>query len=370
MNILIPIFFLSLLVAILLGAHWFLYFSFISFFSLSGNSQKILLGFLIFFGISFILSSILAHWNDNIFFRAYYFLSGAWLGILNNFVLATILIWLIILIARFFNLNLNPVILASPIFVIAFFLSIYGVWNALNPEIKNISVSIPNLPEVWKGKKIIQLSDVHLGHIYREKYIKRIVEKLNNEKPEMVLITGDLFDGMDGNLAPTIKPLENIKTKQGTFFVIGNHETYLGIDNVFRELKNISIKILRDEVIDVSGLKIIGISYPERNEKKDVVKVLESLKKDYFGQPNILLYHTPTNILEIKNQGINLELCGHTHVGQFFPFNLITKLIYRGYDHGLFEMENYTLHTSNGAGTWGPTMRLGNTPEIVVITLR
>ncbi|MFZ2975380.1 MAG: metallophosphoesterase [Candidatus Moraniibacteriota bacterium] len=312
----------------------------------------------------------MAHWNDNIFFRTYYFLSGAWLGILNNLVLSLILIWLIILLGKFFHLDLNPTLLASPILIIAFFLSLYGVWNALNPEIKNISVSIPNLPETWKGKKIIQLSDVHLGHIYREKYIKRIVGKINNEKPEMVLITGDLFDGMDGNLAPIIKPLEGIHASKGTFFVIGNHETYLGLDNVFRELKNIPLKILRDEVVNVSGIKLIGISYPDRNQKKDVVAILESLKKDYFGQPNILLYHTPTNISEIKNQGINLELCGHTHRGQFFPFNLITKLVYHGYDYGLFEMGNYTLHTSNGAGTWGPTMRLGNTPEIVVITLR
>lgn len=370
MNILIPIFFLSLLVAILLGAHWFVYFSTVSFFSVGGNSQKILLGFLIFFGISFILSSILAHWNDNIFFRTYYFLSGAWLGILNNFVLSLILIWLIILLGKFFNLNLNPALLASPILIIAFFLSLYGVWNALNPEIKNISVSIPNLPAQWQDKKIIQLSDVHLGHIYREKYIERIVEKLNKEKPEMVLITGDLFDGMNGNLAPIVKPLENINTPKGIFFIIGNHETYLGLDNVFKELKNTQIKILEDEVVDVNGLKLIGISYPNRGEKKNVVKVLESLKKDYLGKPNILLYHTPTNISEIKNQGINLELCGHTHKGQFFPFNLITKLIYHGYDYGLFKMGDYTLHTSNGAGTWGPTMRTGNTPEIVVITLK
>ena len=243
MNILIPIFFLSLLIAILLGAHWFLYFSFINFFSLSGNSQKILIGFFIFLGLSFIISSFLSHWNDNIFTRAYYFLSGVWLGILNNFVLSAILIWIIILIARFFNLNLNSAILASPILVIAFFLSIYGVWNALNPAIKNISVSIPNLPAQWQGKKIIQISDVHLGHIHRKKFLAKIVEKINGEKPEIVVITGDLFDGMDGNLAPIIKPLEDIQTKQGVFFVTGNHETYLGLENTFRILENSQIKI-------------------------------------------------------------------------------------------------------------------------------
>ena len=370
MNILIPIFFLSVLIAILLGAHWFLYFSLVSFFDISNGLQKSLILLLIFLGISFVISSLLSHWNDNIFSRAYYFLSGVWLGILNNFVLSAILIWLIILIAKSFKLDLNPTLLASPIFLIAFFLSLYGVWNAFNPEIKNISVAIPNLPVEWQGKKIVQLSDVHLGHIYRENFIKKIVDKVNSIKPEIVVITGDLFDGMDGNLGPIIKPLENIQTKQGTFFVIGNHETYLGLDNVFRELKNTRIKILRDEVVDISGLKLIGISYPDRNEKKDVVAVLESLKKDYFGKPNILLFHTPIKILEIKNQGVNLELCGHTHVGQIFPFNLITKLIYHGYDHGLFQMDNYTLYTTNGAGTWGPPMRLGNTPEIVVITLR
>jgi hypothetical protein len=214
------------------------------------------------------------------------------------------------------------------------------------------------------------LSDVHLGHIYREKFIKKVVEKVNSQEPEMVLITGDLFDGMDGNLAPIIQPLEDIRAKAETFFVIGNHETYLGLDNVFREIKNTPLRILRDEVVDINGLKLIGIGYPDRGEKKDIVTVLESLKKDYFGKPNILLFHTPVAISQIKDLGINLELCGHTHRGQIFPFNLITNLLYRGYDYGLFSMGEYTLYTSNGVGTWGPAMRLGNNPEIVVITLK
>ena len=320
--------------------------------------------------MSFIFSSLISHWSDNFLTRGYYLISGAWLGILNNFVLASILIWIIILTSRFFNLSLDLKIIASPIFIIAFFLSIYGIWNAFNPVIKNISVSIPNLPIEWKNKKIIQISDIHLGHIYRKDFLQKIVGKINNERPEMVLITGDLFDGMDGNLTSIISPLENIKTKKGIFFVTGNHETYLGLENTFQTLKNSQLKILRDEVVDVSGIKLIGISYPGHNEKKNISDILKLLKEKYFGKPNILLYHAPTNISEIKNLGINLELCGHTHKGQFFPFNLITHSVYNGYDYGLFKMENYTLYTSNGVGTWGPVMRVGNTPEIVVITLR
>jgi hypothetical protein len=370
MNILIPIFFLILFVTILFGGHWWLYFSLTNFFNITNSSQKILLGTLIFLGLSFVFSSLLAHWSENVFTRIYYLLSGIWLGILNNLILALILIWLIILAGKFFSLPLDNAVIALPILVVSLIISIYGVWNAFNPVIRNIEVTIPNLPKEWQGKKIIQLSDVHLGHIYREKFIKKVVEKVNSQNSEMVLITGDLFDGMDGNLAPIVKPLENIRAKAGAFFVIGNHETYLGLDSVFRELQNTPIKILRDEVVNVNGLKLIGVGYPDRGEKKDITTVLESLKKDYFGKPNILLFHTPVAIAQIKELGINLELCGHTHRGQIFPFNLATSLIYHGYDHGLFQMDNYTLYTSNGVGTWGPAMRIGNNPEIVVINLK
>jgi uncharacterized protein len=369
MSILPIILFLFILIAILFGAHWFLYFSLVNFFNISEGSQKILIGFLIFLGLSFIISSFLSRISENIFTRGYYSLSGIWLGVLNNLFWATILVWLIILAGRFLNWPINSVVLASILFTAAIFISIYGIWNAMHPQLKNITVSISNLPASWKGKKIIQLSDVHLGQINRENFLDSIVQKINSVHPEMILITGDLFDGMDGDLSSFIKPLENIQAPEGTFFITGNHETYLGLDNVFRTLKNTSIKIIDDQVVDIDGLKLIGISYPDRSEQKNIPVVLESLKNNYFGSPNILMYHSPTNISEIKNLGINLELCGHTHDGQILPFNLITKLVYHGYNYGLYPMGNYTLYTTNGAGTWGPAMRIGNKPEVVVITL-
>lgn len=253
---------------------------------------------------------------------------------------------------------------------LSLFYSFWGVWNALHPKIKNVTVAIPNLPSSWKGKKIVQLSDVHLGMIHGQNFMDQVVSQVNSVKPQMVVITGDLFDGMDGQLDSLVAPLDRINAPQGVFFVTGNHETYLGLDEVFATLQNTSVKHLQDEVIDISGLKLIGIDYPSRGEQKKVTDVLEKLKPDYLNQPNILLYHSPTDIDQIKNQGINLELCGHTHRGQLFPFRYVTSLIYHGYDYGLFPMDNYTLYTTNGVGTWGPLMRTGNTPEIVVITLQ
>ncbi len=354
------IIFIILGLVVLGGAHYFLYFSVIRFFQITNALYKnILLAIISFLAVSFVLALFLAHWQENFFTRDFYLKSGFWLGLLVNLILASIIVWLIILVFR----NTNASILAAVFFALALIYSLYGVWNAINPQIKNISVNIPGLPEQWKDKKIIQLSDVHLGIIYKDDFMRSIVEKINSINPEIVAITGDLFDGMDGNLDSLTGSLNDIKAKNGVFFVTGNHETYLGAEKVFAALEKTKVKILKDEVVDLNGLKLIGINY--NNDA-----VFESLKNDFKGRPNILLYHSPTNIDQFKEGGVNLQLSGHTHKGQIFPFGYITKLIYSGYDYGLHQWGNFTIYTTSGAGTWGPTMRTGNTPEIVVITLQ
>ena len=255
-------------------------------------------------------------------------------------------------------------------FGLAFAYSVYGMWNADHPQIKNITVTIPNLPQQWKNKIIVQLSDVHMGHVNRAEFLQRIVAKVNAVHPDMVVITGDFFDGMDGNLQQLVQPLNDLGPEKGIFFITGNHENFLGIDKVFAAFKNTRVHILQDQVVDVGGLKVIGIGYPRRGENKDVVGVLHSLEKDFAGRPNLLLFHAPVHIDEFKNSGVNLQLSGHTHRGQIFPFRYITELVYKGYDYGLHRIGDYTLYTTNGAGTWGPAMRTGNTPEIVVVTLQ
>lgn len=364
------IIFVSLAIVIVFGTHYLLYFSIISLFNITNSHAKnSLLVTISILAVSFIAATLVTMWKENAVTRAFYFLSAFWMGTLVNLILAITAMSIIILASQLVNFNINLPLLGTIFFTLASIYSFWGMWNAMHPEIKNITVTIPNLPEGWKGKKIVQLSDVHLGHVYRDGFMKNIVEKINTIKPEMVVITGDLFDGMDGNLAPLAKPLDDIESRDGVFFVTGNHETYLGVKDVSEALSKTKVRVMQDEVIDVDGLKLIGINYPDQDENKDIVATLKTMEEKFKGFPNIFLYHSPVNIDKFKESGVNLQLSGHTHDGQLFPINYITRMMYKGYDYGLYQMGAYTLYTTNGTGTWGPPMRTGSIPEIVAITL-
>lgn len=357
-------------IGVLFGSHYLLYFSIIHFFSITDKTDaRILLVIIAFLSFSFILSSIIAHIKENLFTRAFYFISGFWLGLLVNLILATFVIWIAVLASSLTGYPINRGPLAVFFFILAFAYSIYGIWNAINPRIKNVSVMIPGLPTDWKNKKIVQLSDLHIGHIHKNTFLEPIIEKVNSMAPDMIVITGDLFDGMDGNFDPPLKIIDEMNPKKGIFFITGNHETFLNTKAVFSALEKTKIRALHDEVLDIDGLKLIGINYPEHGETKDSTEIIEKLKPQFTGKPNILLHHTPVNIDKFKSSGVNLMLSGHTHRGQMFPFQFVTKMLFRGFDYGLRTIGDFTIYTTSGAGTWGPTMRTGNSPEIALITL-
>lgn len=362
---------LAIFLGVLFGAQFFLYVSIVRFFSIIDISNKLVVSMsTAFMPLSFIIASTLAALKENAFTRNFYIFSGVLLGVMANLFLASLAIWMVLWISRVLNISIPIPLLAVAIFSIALVVSLYGVWNTGHPVTKKIVVTIPNLPDTWKGKRIVQLSDVHLGYVYQPAFMERVAAQVDALEPEMVVITGDLFDGMDGNLELSMDPLNAIRSKQGTFFVNGNHETYFGLDKTYALLDKTDIRVLKDEVVDINGLKVIGIGYPERGSRKDVVGTLLALADRWRGHPNILLFHAPTHIDEFAQAGINLQLSGHTHKGQIFPFNFITKIMYKGHDYGLYVNGKYTLYTTNGVGTWGPSMRIGNRPEIVEITLQ
>lgn len=361
---------LCVLLAVLFGIQVFVFFSIETFFSITDDFERLLL----YAGtaaipLGFILASIFGKMHENVITKSFYVLTGILLGIGANIALASLIVWGIFWIfgsSVYFSFPM----LAGILFALAIIASIYGVWNASHPVIKHIEVSIPNLPDIWKGKCVVQLSDIHLGYVYQLNFMRRVVALVNDLHPEAVFITGDLFDGMDGDLEHAVDTIGDIRSQQGIFFVNGNHETYFGLEKSFDLLKRTPVRILKDEVVDVQGLKVIGIGYPKQGEKKDIVRIAESLSSAWKGMPNVLLYHAPTHIQGFQDAGINLQLSGHTHKGQLFPFNLITKIVHKGHDYGLYTQGDYTLYTTSGIGTWGPSMRLGNRPEIVAITLR
>lgn len=359
---------LTVVLILFFGAHYGIYAFLVQFFP--AHILKPLAWLLAFFSVSFFIASIAAHWIDNLLSRAFYFASGIWLGTMINLLLAIFSTAVVLWIVRMTPLNISESMIAGSFLAIACIMSIYGVWNAMHPRIQNISVTIPKLPDAWRGQKLVQISDVHLGHIYRAPFLKQVVEMINKENPKLVVITGDLFDGMDGGLPELVEPLNDLNAPKGVLFVGGNHETYLGTQKSLDVLTQTKIHILQDEVVDVDGIAFIGISYPERGEEKDVVEIIQSLGDRIAQKPSILLYHAPKMIAEVAKTGIHLQLSGHTHQGQQFPFQFITHLVHKGYDYGLYTLGNYSLYTSSGVGTWGPPMRIGTQSEIVVITLQ
>lgn len=363
--------FTSLALGILLGIHALLYVSLIRFFAISAPGAKALLaGTLIFLVVSFPFSTLFSHLRDNLFTRTFYFLSTFWLGLLVNLLMGACIVWLVILVAKHISFTPNIPILAGSVFLIALIYSSWGMWNALHPRIREISVTIQGLPAIWRGERIVQLSDVHLGHVFQHDFAREVVARVNELDPKVVLITGDLFDGMDGDLHTFVSALDALHPRDGTFFVTGNHETYLGVNTVFSLLEETKLTVLKDEVVDVDGVKIVGIDFPAQGAHKDIAKIMERLRPSYEGHPSIVLYHAPTNIDDFKRAGVDLQLSGHTHAGQLFPLRIFTWLIFHGYDYGLHTEGEYHIYTTNGVGSWGPTMRTGNTPEIVLITLQ
>lgn len=363
--------FISTFLVLLIGAHYFVYVTVVHFFAVTTLSHKYAVAFfLALLSVSFILSSTVAHLYENFFTRSAYFLSGFWLGLLVNLIVASVLLWGTVWVFQGTTFLPSRALLGTVFFGMAFLVSGYGVWQALHPVVTKATVTLSNLPETWRGQTLVQISDVHLGHVYQAGFLKQVVSTVNALHPKVVVITGDLFDGMDGQLDSLVAPLNDIEATEGIYFVTGNHETYLGVENAFRVLRSTKVTILNDEVRDVDGVRLVGIGYPLRGEKKDLVATLDSLKTQFLGRPTVLLYHAPESITEVATRGVTLMLSGHTHQGQQFPFQFITALVHKGFDYGLYTIGDFHLYTTSGVGTWGPTMRVGTKSEIVALTLQ
>jgi len=366
----IPVFVL-IAFSILFFSHYFVYFSLAYFFSIASAFRRDALAATFFLLPSiFITSSILAHWSDNLVSRAVYFCSGLWLGVVLTLILTFLVAWGTWGTVRLFTHSPSRLIFGGAAVAFAAVYSAYGLWNAYHPRVRRLTVRIRNLPPAWRGRKVVQLTDVHLGYILRAGFAARLVAMANGEKPDLVAITGDLFDGGDGRLKEFIAPLNALRAPLGVYFVTGNHETYLGVERAYNALRTTRVQILADQRVEIDGLQLIGISYPERGHSLDLGRAVAGLPGYNPVLPSILLYHSPTHIAQAKEAGINLQLSGHAHHGQIFPIQFISRLVYGKYYHGLHVEGDYTLYASSGAGTWGPTMRTGNHPEIVVIRLQ
>jgi len=350
-------------IGILIVSHLFLYVSFVNFFAVESIKMRHFIGgILIFLPLGLIGVQILSHFYDTYLSRCLFYLFSLWFGTLTAFLTFFLLAWIITLLP--FRLPLFA--LGGLVVTLSLVYTAYGIWNAYHPQVKYITVSVKNLPEEWRGKRVAHVSDIHLGFIWGEAFFHKLITDINSQNPEAVFITGDLFDGTGDKFNYVANDLSKLITPKGTYFVTGNHETYFGIEKSYDLLKNSNVIILRNEMKNVGGLQIVGINYENKNVADTIVKMVGYDKNG----ASILLYHEPKRTDEAKNSGIKLQLSGHTHAGQIFPYGFITSLFYHGLDYGLHKNGDYSIYISSGAGTWGPAMRVGTNSEMVVITLQ
>ena len=385
--------FLAVILALTIGAHLLFYQAVVRFFIINSPHLKATLFIILFLlSLSFMASFFLLQYQENLITIGFYMFSAVWTGLILNLLLAVLLCWIIIAAIWFAGNNPNIRIIAAGCLALAVLFSGYGMWNAFHPRTKRLEIKFENLPDQWKNKTIIQISDIHLGHFYGTTFLKELVRSVNALNPDLIFITGDLFDGMAKNISHFAVDLNQFKANKGVYFITGNHETYIGVNRALNLLNQTQINILQNEVIDIDGLQIIGISYPGINGTNDVRGLKKMQQHSGTNKPSILLFHTPTNISPrgedgldrhfstywipdttysmAQKLGVDLQLSGHTHAGQIFPFGYLTKLIYKDFDYGLRRLSDFAIYTTSGVGTWGPPMRTGNSPEIVVIKLK
>ncbi|HNW70365.1 MAG TPA: metallophosphoesterase [Bacteroidales bacterium] len=245
----------------------------------------------------------------------------------------------------------------------------YGFINASIVRITKLTIPVQKEAGHLKSLHVVMLSDIHLGTIIGPRKLSNIVAKINALSPDIVLLAGDV---VDENIRHVIKQnlgvqLENIKSKYGVFAITGNHEFIGGVEPAVAYLEKHKVKILRDTALLVdSAFWIAGRNDKDMKrftgrDRKPLAEILKEVDKKY---PVILMDHQPFNLEQAAENGADVQFSGHTHNGQMFPLNLITKAIYNP-DWGFKKIDNCNFYISCGVGTWGPPVRIGNYPEIV-----
>jgi predicted MPP superfamily phosphohydrolase len=222
------------------------------------------------------------------------------------------------------------------------------------------------LPLAWRGRRAALISDVHLGHVRNGNFLRRMIAKIAMEKPDAIFIAGDLYDGTAIDAGRAAEPLNQLTAPHGVYFVAGNHEQFGDDSKYLHAIAAAGVRVLSNEKVEVDGLQIIGVPYRNATPHGQFASVLHGLRLDR-DRASILLTHAPDHPEIAEAAGVSLQLSGHTHLGQFIPWSWMARRIYRQFVYGLSRLGKMQVFTSSGAGTWGPPLRLGSNPEIVML---
>jgi predicted MPP superfamily phosphohydrolase len=266
---------------------------------------------------------------------------------------------------------------ASAIAVVALALgaTALGLVNARRTAaVRRVDVALPGLPPALQGLRIVQITDIHVGPTIKRGYLQAIVDRVNALEADIVAITGDLVDGSVAELAPHVAPLAGLRARHGVFFVTGNHEYYSGVHGWVRELQRLGIRVLNNEhtVLQHGGGRLVlaGVTdytghHFDEAHRSDPARALQGAPEPAF---KVLLAHQPRSAAAAEQAGFQLQLSGHTHGGQFFPWSFFVPL-QQPYTAGLHQLGGLRVYVSRGTGYWGPPKRIGAPSEIAELRL-
>ncbi|WP_164011697.1 metallophosphoesterase [Pyxidicoccus trucidator] len=313
--------------------------------------------------------------------RALQWLAYVWLGAFGILLSAVVAADLVGLVLRWTGVVADPLALARGRALAVVGVTLPAVVYAFvtargRARVERLTVPVAGLGPGLHGLKVVQISDIHIGPTLDGRWLRRVVEQVNALKPDIVAVTGDLVDGHVEALRDEVKPLAELRASLGVFYVTGNHEYYHGGPAWAAEVARLGLTVLQNEhrVVerDNARLTVAGVTdhdaghiHPAHASRPDV-----ALDGAPHGVPRLLLAHQPRSALHVARAGVSvdLQLSGHTHGGQVFPFMFFVKL-QQPVVSGLATIAGVRVYTHRGTGYWGPPLRLGPAPEIAELTL-
>lgn len=298
--------------------------------------------------------------------RILYAVSATWLGALNFAFLAALACWLVQGIAWLVGANLPRFAVGTALFGLAALATVHGLVRAAWLSVTPVTVRLPGLPEAWWGRTAALVTDLHLGPLSGAGFLRRVLDRLRALRPEIVFVSGDLFDGPTFGLDELAAPWRGFSAPRGVFYVTGNHDEFAERSLYVGAARRAGLRVLDNEAVGVDGLRIVGAHDAEAGDPAELRAILRRAGLDR-SRPSILLAHRPIHLAIVEEEGVSLQLSGHTHLGQMWPWSLLVRRIYGPFAYGLHRFGRLQVCTSSGAGTWGPPLRVGTRSEIVLL---
>ena len=362
--------FISIVQAILLLGHTFVYVTCAYFYRGWAASWEAKLAFGL-LSVSFVAASLRGWYSFHPLVRIFYTAAAVWLGLFSFLFVGSIASWVVYVVSAIARWGWPRESIANAMFATGIAATLYGILNAATLRVSRISINLENLPPQWRRRTAVLVSDLHLGHIRNYGFVSRVARRIAALRPDIVLIAGDLYDGVAGDFERLAVPWKELVSgkgvAQGVYYVAGNHEEFYAHAEYLPALRCSGVRVLDNEKVEVDGLQIVGIHFREGAHPERYQAVLRNLRLDR-NRASILLLHAPVRLAISEAEGVSLQLSGHTHGGQFFPWTLIVQRVWGKFAHGLQLFGKMQVYTSYGTGTWGPPLRVGTRPQIVVIT--